>query len=597
MQNTDRLCMGCMNDNGGEQICPICGYDKSSPQNTAFLSTRTWLNERYLVGKMLDSNGEGVTYFGWDNATDSIVQIREYCPTGLCERRADGSLNIADGSEYTYNEGLLAFMEMARTLSNLKDVDALMKIQDIFEANGTAYYIVQTVSGITLREFLLRNGGTLTWEQARPLFMPLLTALQTLHGAGIIHRGISPDTLLVGRDGIIRITGFCIPEGRTARTEMTAQLFPGFAAIEQYGFDGQQGSWTDVYGFAATLFRTLIGNPPPEATERVTDDNMTIPGKLAQQIPQYVLAALANALQILPEDRTQSIEELRSDLTGNGDDDYFDEDEDDGVYANRGGNKRYGVIAAIVTILIIAVAFGILSMTVFRDAFFPQEDPINAEKPTSSTISLLPLESTGKLFEVPNLVGATYAQVTANTDYTGVFEFEIIGAEYSDEYERGFIISQSPEAPETAERGQVIQVKISLGSEWATMPDLSGLTADEAVIELMRLGFFYESINVMETYDTAAQPEVIIETDPAAGDEINVATGVKIFVNTYKEESSEPTPSVESITIPSRPTAPSTPVPPTSSESPDDSEESSDSTTTSQEPDSPDANTTTQPTE
>lgn len=595
MQNTDRLCMGCMNDNGGEQICPICGYDKNSPQNAAVLATRTWLQGRYLVGKMLDSNGEGVTYFGWDNTTDSIVRIREYCPTGLCERRADGTLTIAEGSEYTYNEGLLAFMEMARTLSSLKDVDALMKVQDIFEANGTAYYVVQTVSGITLREFLLRNGGTLKWEQARPLFMPLLGALQTLHSAGIIHRGISPDTLLVGRDGIIRITGFCIPEGRTARTEMTAQLFPGFAAIEQYGFDGQQGPWTDVYGFAATLFRTLIGNPPPEATERVTNDNMTIPGKLAQEIPQYVLAALANALQILPEDRTQSIDDLRSDLTGNGDDDYFDEDEDDGVYVNRGGNKRYGVIAAIVTIIIIAVAFGVLAMTVFRDAFFPSEDPINAEKPTSSTISLMPLESTGKMFEVPNIVGATYAQVAANADYTGVFEFEIIGAEYSDKYERGFIISQTPEAPETAERGQVIQVTISLGTEWITMPDLSGLTADEAVIELMRLGFFYETINVMETYDTNAQPEVVIETDPAVGDEINVATGVKIFVNTYKEEesSSEPTSSVESfITIPSRPTVTSTPEEPSSSE-----EEPSSETTTSEEPTDPSEDTTTEPTE
>lgn len=590
MQNTDRLCMGCMNDNGGEQICPICGYDKNSPQNPQFLVTHTWLKGRYLIGKVIDNNGEGATYFGWDNESDTIVQIREYCPTGLCERSADGTLSINEGAEYTYNEGLLAFIEMAKTLSSLKDVNAVMNVYDVFEDNGTAYYVVQTVSGITLREFLLRNGGTLKWEQARPLFMPLLSSLKTLHAAGVFHRGISPDTLLVGRDGIIRITGFCIAEARTARNDMTAQLFPGFAAIEQYGFDGQQGPWTDVYGFAATLFRTLIGNPPPEATDRVTNDNMTIPGKVAQELPQYVLVALADALQILPEDRTQSIEDLKTDLTGDGEDDFYDDDEYDDFYDDRhSGTKHYGVIAAIVTVLVIVVAFGILATTVFHDTFFPPEisNP-DVQAPTSSNISLMPLESTGKMFEVPNVMGATYAQVAANVDYAGVFEFVIVGAEYNDEYDVGYIIEQSPKAPETAERGQVIEVKISLGSALAEMPDLSELTADQAIIELMRLGFFYDSIEIMETYDDTATPEVVIETDPKAGEDVNVATGVKIFVNSYKAESSRAPEPIVSVVIQEPPVV-STSSTPSESDDPSDepndtpSGDNTDDTTTSVE--------------
>ena len=91
MQNTDRLCMGCMNDNGGEQVCPICGYDEQSLHPDSALPPRSWLGgDRYLVGKVLDTNGEGVTYLGWDNENDSIVWIREYFPAGLCERTPEG---------------------------------------------------------------------------------------------------------------------------------------------------------------------------------------------------------------------------------------------------------------------------------------------------------------------------------------------------------------------------------------------------------------------------------------------------------------------------------------------------------------------------
>ncbi|MGI6270653.1 MAG: PASTA domain-containing protein [Candidatus Howiella sp.] len=536
MQNTDRLCMGCMNDNGGEQVCPICGYDKDSPQNASFLSTRTWLKERYCVGKVLDSNGEGVSYIGWDNESDTVIKVREYCPTGLCERRTDGSVAVTEGSEYTYNEGLLGFMEMARTLSGLKDVPALMNIYDIFEANGTAYYVVQTVAGITLREFLLRNGGVLKWEQARPLFMPLISSLASIHAAGIIHRGISPDTLSVGRDGIIRITDFCIPEARTARSDMTAQLFPGFAAIEQYGFDGQQGQWTDVYGIAATLFRTLVGTPPPEATERVTDDHMTIPGKIAQELPQYVLTALANALQILPEDRTQTVDSFKADLMQSGDFDEYDEEYED--YVRPKGAKRYGVIAAVATIVLVFVVFGVLAVTVFKDTFFPDREVTQAEQPTSSLASLLPMESNEKLYDMPNLVGSTYAQVAANVDYISVFQFEIESAVYSDEYERGYIIEQTPAAGEAVPRGETVKLKISLGSSSVSMPNLSGMTEEEAIIELMKMGFFYDSITVMETYDTDAAAEKVVETDPKAGVTVNPAGSVKIFVNTYVEESS-----------------------------------------------------------
>lgn len=538
MQNTDRLCMGCMNDNGGEQLCPICGYDEQSPQPENALPARSWMGDgRYLVGKVIEQNGEGITYLGWDNDSDTIVWIREYFPAGLCERLTDGAVRVLLGSEAAFEEGKTAFLTLNQTLARLRELPCLLPVVDIFEGAGTVYCVKQAVSGITLREFLLRNGGTLKWEQARPLFLPLLSALKTLHNAGVVHRGISPDTLLVGRDGKIRLKDFLIPAARTARSDMSAQLYPGFAAIEQYGFDGQPGPWTDVYGFAATLFRVLVGNPPPEATERVTDDHMTIPAKVAQNLPHHVLTALANALQILPEDRTQSMDELRDDLVPAAD-------------AGRGrdgkkkgsGSKRYGVIAALATAGVIVVVMAVLAMTVFRDDLFPSRNTSGGLQPPSmsSVGGGTPDESSEKLYSVPNITGQTFAQLTGNMEYQDIYEFEIISESYNDSQPRGAVYEQSPAEGTTVTKGTKIQVRISLGPAAVAMPKLVGMTREAAYIELLEMGFMPGAVQFYEKYDASKPANTVVEVDPAEGTQISPESGVKVFVNSFVDVSSEP---------------------------------------------------------
>ena len=143
-----------------------------------------------------------------------------------------------------------------------------------------------------------------------------MSSVRELHENGIIHRGLSPETMLVGKDGKMRLIGFCTADARTAHSSLTAQLFPGFAAIEQYGSVGKQGTWTDVYGFAAVLYRTLVGSPPPEATYRLENDDLSIPNKVAEELPENVIDALCCALQLLPNDRIDNnvatMEELRA---------------------------------------------------------------------------------------------------------------------------------------------------------------------------------------------------------------------------------------------------------------------------------------------
>ena len=140
MLNPNNLCPGCMNEKVTEGKCPICGYNPDEPANPMFLAPGSMLDARYSVGKVLDTNGEGVTYLGYDTVTATTVNIREFFPTGLCERDSDGAtVLMLSGSEYSYNDSLMKFIELSRELFKLNDLPALFDILDVRESNNTSY--------------------------------------------------------------------------------------------------------------------------------------------------------------------------------------------------------------------------------------------------------------------------------------------------------------------------------------------------------------------------------------------------------------------------------------------------------------------------
>ena len=227
MMNTDHLCMSCMREIGDENQCPYCGFHADSPQLAPYLPLRTVVAERYLAGKLLDYNGDGATYMGWDLEMNAPVTIREFLPDSIAERREDLTLVPMAGCEITYRDCYQSFLELWRKLARMRGLSALILVFDIVEDHGTAYAISEYMEGVSLREYLLRSpSGYLSWEQARILFMPVLSTLGTLHSAGIIHRGISPTTLIVGKNGKMRITGFSIWQARTARGRSHADDAP-----------------------------------------------------------------------------------------------------------------------------------------------------------------------------------------------------------------------------------------------------------------------------------------------------------------------------------------------------------------------------------
>ena len=495
-----------MKDIGTEKQCPYCGFHADSKQIEPYLPIRTVLGNRYLVGKLLEYNGDGATYMGLDLSTRESVNIREFFPENIAQRDPKTlGVFVMPEKETIYNECLQSFTEMWRKLMRLSGLSALIKVRDILEGNGTCYAITENIDGITLREYLLRNNvGYISWEKARPLLMPVLSTLGTLHASGIIHRGISPSTLVVAPDGKIRITGFSISPVRSARSELKCQLYNGYAAFEQYGFEGRQGTWTDIYGFGAVLYRTLIGTDPIDATERVTNDRLMVPGKFAEQLPAYVINGLVNALQIMPEDRTRTVEELRAELSaspsavaGTGVE-YEpvvpvtvkkpvaqrivdEEDEEDYTYnkreaAKKRHNRSSAVIAVCAIIIVLAIAFLVLWQT----------GVIKIDNDTTTTAA-------AETVEVPNFVGKPYSEIVDNTYNTKNFTFEK-NEVYNSTVEEGYVISQSVDVNKKVPVGTTIRLEVSKGKESIVFPTggIIGTKYEDAQKYLTSLGFKVE---------------------------------------------------------------------------------------------------------
>ncbi len=345
-----------------------------------------------------------------------------------------------------------------------------------------------------------------------------------------------------------------------------ASDFPGFAAVEQYGVAGMQGPWTDIYAFAATIYRTLVGNPPPEATARLQNDNMTIPAQIAKETPKPVLEALANALQVLPDDRTQSIDEMRKGLSvssaqvaaaaavvppqartmvepenGYG----YNGSNNKKKKKNNSANGLYGVVACIVTVCLLAaiVFFGLWMFGAFedKDSSSSGNQSVNsASFDDNSTASKTDIDLDEK-YALPDLTGEYYFRAESDNNILDTTKVKLVIAhkEYSDQYEPGQIISQNP-APNTyvSVGKSTIEVVVSAGPREIAVTDLIkkldliGRDPDSAEIALRRMGFQFIEIKV-DAYDETLPSASVVMVEPNAGSLVTTDSLIILHTNKY----------------------------------------------------------------
>jgi serine/threonine-protein kinase len=331
---------------------------------------------------------------------------------------------------------------------------------------------------------------------------------------------------------------------------MTPSIYEGYAACEQYGIDGLNiGTYTDVYGLCATIFRALIGSVPPAAVQRIENDAMTIPAKFAEELPHPVLAALANGLQVLPKNRTQNIEEFKNELV-------YGEIQSPAVKektapaknakvskkkATKAKDAKYALISALCTVLAILLIGVILIFTVFKDSVFNNKDNSSVystpsfNAPVVDSIGTVDsgVEDNVKLYPVPELKGKYFSEIIDNDEYE-MFEFVLKDKAYSDNCPKGTVCDQSVDTGTQSPRDTKIEVTISLGPKEFAIANLKGMDEDSAKLELLKQGFLYENIKVLEKYDEDSEPNTVIEQSPKYGEKVNSEAVVEIYINSFK---------------------------------------------------------------
>lgn len=552
MLDFDRICPGCMKDNAGQSICSLCGYDSSKGNPADRLPIKFIIRDRYFVGKTLFTDSQCTVYLGFDTIGNRTVNIKEYFPQNIAKRGPDKSVFVSREAQFAYNEGLLEFIKLNKQLTGLS-LACLPDTYTVFEENSTAYAICDTISGITLKSFVARNGGIIKWEQIRPLILPLIDTLKALHEASIIHGAVSPETVIACRDGKLRF--YNLPVGNSGAKKdsagyaVTPDLYPGYSAAEQYGVlrDGA-GGYTDVYGVCATIFTVITGIIPPPADNRLKGDTLKIPAHFADELPRQVLVSLANGMQVKPAERTQSIEVLKNELI-------YGETRENMRKASRAAevkqqnenkiNKeepkknsglKYAAIASGITAGLFLIAAVVLVFTVFKDQVFKkaEENRDNASMPSIQQIGDYDSDAVESklLYVAPDLCGKYYVEVADSKDYVH-YDIVIKGKEYSNTYERGKICAQSVEAGTQHEHGTTIEITISLGTSQVKMPSLVGLKPDRAVIELLKAGFFYKNIELVDEYDADSPPNMVLRQYPESGKAISPELSVRVFYNSY----------------------------------------------------------------
>ena len=315
----ERICYGCFQEKPNDSpVCLHCGFSMEEEQPFLALPLGSVLRGRYLTGRVLGIGGFGITYLGYDLVLEIKVAVKEYMPSGLVTRHADHYQVVLTGHrKEEYENGMERFLEEARILAKLQGTPNIVSVQDHFQENNTAYFVMEYVNGMSLKAYLASQGGKIPYDQALTVLQPIMKALIRVHGLGLTHRDISPDNVFITAGGESKLLDFGAARFSSGDDKSISVILKhGFAPEEQYSSHGSQGPWTDVYAMGATLYRCITGELPPDSIERVHHDTMKRPSEIGISLPANMEAAIMKAMAVKAEDRLPSMEAFLQAVTG-----------------------------------------------------------------------------------------------------------------------------------------------------------------------------------------------------------------------------------------------------------------------------------------
>lgn len=592
-------CMGCMAEiPETEEICRYCGYQKNTDVKEAYyLLPGKMVGEKYIVGKVLGYGGFGVTYIGWDTVLNRKVAIKEYLPSDFATRSyGTKSLTVFSGeATVQFEAGLNSFIAEAKRLAKFNDVPEIVDIYDCFMENDTGYIIMEFLDGITVKE-MLKKRGKLPVEEARKITMSVLRGLAQVHKEGIIHRDIAPDNIFITTDNEVRILDFGAARYATAvqSRSLSVILKPGYAPEEQYRSRGEQGPWTDVYAVGAAFYRMVTGIRPEESIERMVEDHLKTPSQLGIAIDENIENAMMNSLNVKREYRISDAASFYQALDSKLDVVRVIEKKEKKEDGRISLPLKISMAAAVVLVGIAIALFatGNLSLApktidssagtvtlAENESYVPDvsgmsyeaaeealkerklsvvingmnysesieknkilsQTPKSGEKIAAEETVYVIMSGGKEEVMMPDLSGMEYeAALSLLKAQNLVLKKDGVKEEYSDLVEKGRVMEQSIAPEERIGVQTEIALTISLGSLSAetkvlTVPDLIGLTREEALESLSRLkeesGFTFALGDVKQEYSMEVEKDKIMSQSLEPGSQVRSNETITITIS------------------------------------------------------------------
>ncbi len=314
--NNKKLCESCFCETDAD-TCPHCGFSaKEYSADPLVLPMGTKINDKIIIGKVMGKGGFGITYLGYDLRMEKTIAVKEYYPNGIAYRSPTGTeVSVADTkSSDTFEKGAEKFYTEAQMVAQFNGNPNIVSVYDYFRANNTVYLIMEYLSGITLKNYIKKH-GKLSDGQALFVMDKIAAALSITHSAGVLHRDISPDNIMLCMDGKVKLIDFGAARQIMAESSsnLTVVMKPGYTPIEQYTKKGKQGAWTDIYSLGVSVYYALTKVIIDDPYARMDDDSELKENK--HNINNDLWEILKKCTMINASDRYGSAIDLRKALS------------------------------------------------------------------------------------------------------------------------------------------------------------------------------------------------------------------------------------------------------------------------------------------
>jgi len=259
----------------------------------------------FIIESLLAAGAFGATYLAQDKILHRSVVIKEYFPDG-CRRSYEEVIPYQNQNPETFVKARERFLEEARVLAQFRH-PGIVGVYNFFEANNTAYMVMEYLQGPTLLE-VLNERGVLSPDDVLQIARQICEALKVVHHAGMLHRDIKPNNVIWCDDGRVVLVDFGLSErfddgsSRHTRPLDTALRFgtPGYAPLEQYTHSAQLGPPSDIYALGATLYHLCSGQPPLPATDRACGVELESLHCSHPVLSEYILWAMSPEIKKRP---------------------------------------------------------------------------------------------------------------------------------------------------------------------------------------------------------------------------------------------------------------------------------------------------------